>query len=357
MSFTKHFAWLLLLGLMLPSMTITAPAAEADAPPASEASAERIGELIEQLDADQYSQRQDALEKLIAIGKPAIEAVSQAATTGSLEVTSRSIDVLKKLYQSSDEATKSAAEAALQKLADGGHPSSARRAKAVLKPKQEAGQGVPVARQVIIGNAQFNIMGGNKRVSVKTVNGVKTIEVQEGDKKTKIVSDPQQGIKAEVTTKKDGKETTQKVEAKNADELKKKNKEVYDLYQQYAKNNAMGQLQIQIGNIAGRALPLPLPQPAPGAPQVQLGMRMQVDMAARILKDLTRQISRLAGDQQLKDAPKESIDELQKQIDAAKGELAELEKRIQVKRDAAEKEAKDEAEEAGDAETPKAPAE
>jgi hypothetical protein len=349
MCFSKHLAWLLLLGLMLPSMTITARAAEADNPAEGVASAEGIDELIKQLDADQYSQRQDAQEALIAIGKPAIEAVSQAATAGSLEVTSRSIDILKKLYQSSDEATKAAAEAALQKLADGDHPSSARRAKAVLKPKQEAGQGVPGAGRVIIGGAQFNILGGNKRVSVKTVNGVKTIEVQEGDKKTKIVSDPQQGIKAEVTTKKDGKETTEKIEAKNADELKKKNKEVYDLYQQYAKNNAMGQIQIQIGNIAGRAIPL---QAQAGRPQ-----RIQVDMAARLLKTWTQQIPRMTGDKELKGAPKESIDELQKQVDAAKGELAELEKRIQAKRDAAEKEAKDDAEEAGEAETPKDPAE
>jgi hypothetical protein len=340
---TKRLAWLFLLSVGLSPLTIAARAAESEEPAQAAASAERIAELVKQLDADQYSQRQDAQEALIAIGKPAIEAVSQAATAGSLEVTSRSIDILKKLYQSSDEATKTAAEAALQKLADGNHPPSARRAKAVLKPKVEAGQGVPGVGRVIIGNAQFNIAGGNKRVSVKTVNGVKTIEVQEGDKKTKIVSDPQQGIKAEITTKKDGKETTEKIEAKNADELKKKNKEVYDLYQQYAKNNAMGQIQIQFGNIAGRAIQIPQRAARP--------QQARLDMAARLIKSWTQQIPRLTGDNELKDAPKESLDELQKQVDAAQTQLAELEKRIQARRDAAKNEAK---EEGGEAETPKA---
>lgn len=355
MFFAKQLAWLLLFGLAFSSATAISPAAVADEPAVADASAERIAELIKQLDADQYSDRQDAQDALIAIGRPAIEAVGQAATAGSLEVTSRSIDILKKLYDSPDEATKSAAEAALKKLADGDHASSARRAKAVLKAKEPAAnQGVPGAGRVIIGNAQFNIQGGNKRVSVRTVNGVKTIDVQEGDKNTKIVVDAQGAIKAEVTTKQDGKDKTEKIEAKNADELKKKNKEVYDLYQQYAKNNAMGQIQIQFGQFGGRAIPI--------QPQIRRPKQIQVDLAARLLKSWTQQIQRMTGEKELKGAPKESLDELQKQVDAAKNQLSELEKRIQATKDAADKETQDEPEEeaeddASEAETPEEPAE
>jgi hypothetical protein len=301
-------------------------------------SAERIDELVEQLNADRYSQREAAMKELIAIGKPSIEALGKAATAGSLEVTSRSVDILKKLYDSSDEATKTAAEEALKKLADGEHPAAARRAKTVLKPKDDARQGVPGAGPIVIGQGQFRMRAGNKSVSVSTVNGVKTIEVQEGDKKTKIVADPQQGIKAEVTTKKNGKEKTEKIEAKNAEELKKKNKEVSDLYEQYGKKMGMGQIQIQLGGIRAQAVP----GRAIRAAQPQ---RTKIDMAARLLKMWTQQVARLTSEKDVKGAPKESIDELQKQIDEAKRQIAELEKRIQARDDDAEDKTENEAEE------------
>src|SRR2546426_468022 len=68
--------------------------------------------------------------------------------------------------------------------------------------------------------------GGFKRMHMKNVNGVKEIEVDDNGKKVKIVDDPNNGIKVEVTEKnKEGKEETKKYEAKNADELKKNHPE------------------------------------------------------------------------------------------------------------------------------------
>jgi hypothetical protein len=335
----RQIALLCLFSLGLCGVAIAAEEASTDKSPAGAPSAERIDELVEQLNADRYTQREAAMKELIAVGKPAIEALGKAAISGSLEVTSRSVDILKKLYESSDEATKAAAEQALKKLAEGDHPAAARRAKAVLKPKDEPRQGVPGVGPIVIGQGQFRMQAGNKNVSVRTVNGVKTIEVQEGDKKTKIVDDPKQGIEAEITTKKDGKEKTEKIKAKNAEELKKKNKEVHDLYEQYAKKVGMGQIQIQIGNLRAQAVPGRAIRPV--QPQ-----RVKVDMATRLLKIWTQQLARMTSEKDLKGAPKESIDELQKQIDEVKRQIAELEKRIQA-RDANEegKAEEDEAEE------------
>jgi hypothetical protein len=300
-------------------------------PTANAPSSERIDELIKQLDADRYSDREDAMKELIAIGKPAIEPLTGAATAGSLEVTSRAIDVLKHLYESPDEASKTAAEQALKTLANGNHRPAARRAQEVLKPEPDTAQQALGVPRIVIGGAQFGIRGGNKNVSVRTVNGVKTIEVQEGDKRTKIVDDPKKGIEAEITTKKDGKEKTEKIQAKNADELKKKNKEVFDLYQQYSRNVGMAQIQIQMGNIRGKALPVPGRAIRRIQPQ-----RGRIDMATRLLKLWTQQVARLTNDNDLKGATKESVDELQKQIDEAKRQIAALEKRIQARADVAE---------------------
>ncbi len=362
MFFARYLVCLLLGGLMWSSVGLAVPQAAADNSAENVATAERIDELIKQLNGDRYAEREAAMKALIDIGQPAIEAVDRAATAGSLEVTSRSIDILKKLYESSDEATKAAAEAALKQLAEGDHPPSARRAKTVIKPKQPAGQGASGAGRVIIGGAQFNIQGGNRQISVKTINGVKTIEVNEPEKKTKIVEDPQKGITAEITTKKDGKEKTEKIAAKNADDLKKKNKDAYDICREFRMNN---NIQIrEFGNLGGRAVPLPGGRAVPIQPQ-----RARVDMVASLLKSWAQQIPRMTGENELKNAPKESLDELQKQVAAAKSQLADLEKRIQAsaeaakaaaEKDADEPEAKDDANEddgAGDSETPAEPSE
>ena len=57
-------------------------------------SPEAIAKLIAQLDADQYDQRQAAKTKLVAIGKPAIPALAQAASGDSLEVTTTAVGLL-----------------------------------------------------------------------------------------------------------------------------------------------------------------------------------------------------------------------------------------------------------------------
>jgi len=314
MSCANHVVSLTLFGLVCSVAAVVAAEEEAKHKPADGiASAAGIADLVRQLDADQYSQREAATKRLTAIGKAAIPAVRKAATEGSLEVTGRSIDILKSLYASSDEATKAAAEDALQKLAEGDHEAAARRAKGVLKPKEVPGRALPRGGM---------IPGGAKKVSVKTVNGVKTIEVVAKDRKIEIVEDPKQGIKMAITTKKDGKEETERIEAKNADELKKKNEGAYKLYSAFAqKQNGVAAAKIKLnqGNIRVRALAIPA--------QARLG-RKPVDMAVLMLRNWATQLPRLTGENELKVAPKESIAELKKRLDEVKNQIAELEKRI-----------------------------
>jgi len=241
----------------------------------------------------------------------------------SLEVTVRSIDVLKKLAGSSDDATKKAAKAALEKIAKSDRPSAARRAEEALKAMEKQHQRANVfGPRAIQGGIQIAVAGaGARRVSVKTVNGVKTIEADEGDRKVKIVDDPKAGIKMEVTTKKNGKETTEKYEAKDAEELKKKHPEAYKIYKQYDQNagGMVVQMQIGGGNVpirVQRAVPVP-------APRVN-----RLEMANKVLQAWGSSIERLTSDEIIKQASDESRLELKKKVAEMKEKLSDLEKRL-----------------------------
>jgi len=302
--------------------------APADAPASEESQAAEIDKLVEQLDAERFSERQAASRRLAAIGKPAIDALAKAAVGESLEATIRSIDLLRDLLGSADQGAKDAARAALEEIAKSDREAAARRAKDVLQaasPQAQPEGMIPGgAIQIFGGGIQF----GGRRISVKNVNGVRDIEVDENDRKIKIHDDPRQAIKVEVTTKKDGKDVTQTYEAKNADELKKKHPEAHKLYQQYAENQAMGAVQIQI---QANALPGPVPV-NPQAPKILAEHRVRI--LTMTLQSLNRQLEAAGKVANLPDAPQATKDELKKQMDELKQRLAEMEKRLAEKPEA-----------------------
>ena len=98
-------------GLVLMAIAaIARPACAADPSP------DEISGLVKQLDSDSYHSRQRANKRLFELGRKVIPAVVQAADGENLEVTFRSIGVLKQLGKSDDLATEDAAFAALAKL-------------------------------------------------------------------------------------------------------------------------------------------------------------------------------------------------------------------------------------------------
>jgi hypothetical protein len=327
--------------------TASAPAAAAKTP-----SADELTQWIRQLDADEFADREAAQAKLAAAGKVAVAELAKAAAGDSLEVTVRAIDVLKKLYQSSDQPARDAAKEALEKLAKGDRPAAARRAEQILKPAPKPGDpnvggmffGGP-GGGILQGNIQIMAVagGGTKKMSVKNVNGVRDIEAEENGKTVKIHDDPQQGIKVEATSKKDGKDVTEKYEAKTADELKKKHPKGYELYKQYGENQA-GNVQIQLGGnlqlVPGApALPVPAaPPPAavpvPGAPGPQavpantLPAGSESRRLALGIRALDRTIERLGATVPLEQLPKDEKEQLRKQVRELKERLTEVEKRL-----------------------------
>ena len=225
---------------------LTAAVGRGDALPDSReapAAAGDIARLVEQLDAPEFSQRQEASRRLTEAGRPAFKEIEQAAQSGTREAAIRAIEILKNHFSGGDEQSREAAKAALQRLAKSDNPAAAQRANLALNPPAEA-QGIPInafqpAMMPMIAPARIQIQMGNvgnrvvRRTSVRTINGQREIEHQDGDKITKVKDVPGRGIEAETTEKVNGKDTTRKVEAKDLDDLKKKDADAARIYEQY----------------------------------------------------------------------------------------------------------------------------
>jgi len=306
------FSWVVAAGAVF--LASDAALSADDDPAAEPPAAAEIHTLIEQLDADSFAERQSASEQLGRIGKPAIEALGKATGSESLEVLVRAIDILKGLMESDDADTQAAAKAALERVAETDRAAAARRAADALKAV-EAKRAPAVQR--FGGGLQIAVAGaGAQRINVRTVNGVKTIEADEADRKVKIVDDPKEGIKMEVTSKKEGKDVTEKYEVKDAEALKKQHPDAYKIYDKYKQMGGGGAfaVQLQVGNVQ-RLAPAKRPNP--------------IDTAARMLPAWGSTLDRMATDEAIREASKESNEALKKKVGEVKDRLEQLESRLQ----------------------------
>jgi hypothetical protein len=264
--------------------------------------------LIEQLDAPGFAERQEASRKLSEAGKAVFPELEKAAESGSREVASRAVEVFKRHFEGGDDETKQAARGALERLAKSGNAPAAQQAISALNPQPLAtipqiNQNrinpalIPLIQQrgiqIQVGNLGPNVV---RRTRISNNNGLKEIEIQDGDKVTKI-RDVAGGIEAETTEKVNGKETTRKVEAKNLDELKQKDADAARIYEQYNR----------------RATPVPIPADIPA------------EMRQRQIESIDRSIERAKA--QLPDNPAaqrmiDSLERLKQQIQNPPGENA-----------------------------------
>jgi exonuclease VII small subunit len=143
-----------------------------------------------------------------------------------------------------------------------------------------------------------------RRVTMTNNNGVKQIEAEEGNRKVKIKDDPNNGIEMEVTETKDGKEATQKYQAKNAEELKKNHPEAHKIYEQY--NNGPAQAPL-----------------APAADAARRITQMRIDSLQRSLESLERSLDQLENG-----LGKEKTKEIKQHLETVKQELSEAKKKL-----------------------------
>ena len=280
--------------------------------------AAEVAALVKQLDSDSFAERQAASDRLTGIGRPAVSALAKAAVGDSLEVTVRSIDVLRNLLKSNDEPTRDTAKAALEELAGGTRAAVAVRAARALKPADEQ---LPPARQILpaVPGAAIQIaVGGAARVNVRVADGVRTVEAEEDGRKVRIVDDPAQGIKMTVTSKKDGKEVIETYEAKNAGELKKQHPEAHEIYEKYSRMGGGGAIAVQM-QIGGNVQPIPVPIQPPN----------HVGTAAQVLPGWGATLARMATEEAIRRASKESNEQLKEKVGEFREQLEQLEKRLQ----------------------------
>ena len=297
---------------------------------------EELEKLVQQLDADAFSDRQTASQRLAELGRAAIDALVRAATSESLEANVRALDILKKHLDSQDAELKKAAKEALEKIAAGPRAPSARRAKDILKAQEERekleklqqqGLNVPGGRIQVMAQAQM--IGGRGVRRVQVVNNVKTIEGEDDQGKFRIVEDPKEGITVELTRTKDGKEVTEKFQAKNAEELQKKHPQAYEVYKRHSQ---AGGIRIQAGPI--------------GVAQAQIGpapvvRRSTVEIASQQLPMFIQIVQRMATEQAIKDSSKDSLEALKTKCAEARQTLEKLEKQLQEAIDQKTKEEKE----------------
>ncbi|HEX3998142.1 MAG TPA: hypothetical protein VHX65_06300 [Pirellulales bacterium] len=289
--------------------------------PKPAASADDAERWAKNLDSDIFVNRQEASRKLFEAGKAAIGPLSDAAAGNSLEATTAAVDILHRLSESADTATRDAAKAALEKLADGPHAAAAGLAKSALAPppSPNAQPGGPnIGGQIRIGgNIQFGgggniqilpggniqiLPGGNMqpggaiqvfRIQANAGNGNRTVDVDDNGKKVHIQED-QNGIEVRVTEKVNGQDKTDTFKAKDAAELKQKSPEAHKLYEKYGQNGVGGlQIQAQVGGpVPNFAPPIAPLGPAPRA--VPLGRKSsdkeageQIDQARKLIAEAT----------------------------------------------------------------------
>ncbi len=279
-----------------------------DAPAANAKSPEQ---LAAELDADEFAVRQAASAELAKLGKAGLPALEQAAASKSAEASTRAFEILRNHAQGTDAELQAAATQTLQKIAAGDDASAARRAQEVLKPKpspaaSDAPNAIPGRiRLGGIGGEGIRIRvaavaGGAQRMSVKNVNGVKDIEVEEEGRKVKIHDDPEAGIEMSVTEKKDGKEETKEYKAKNAEELKEKHPAAHKIYEQY--NQAGGAIKIEGFRLQRRFAPAPVP--AKGAAE-------NLEQAEKELEAPIKRLEKLIEDTNNADDFKNAIEALE----------------------------------------------
>ncbi len=265
----------------------------------SKASPDQLDQWVKEMDSDKFDIRDKAVEKLTAAGKAAIPAVMKAAKGKSLEVTVRSIRVLKNLLESKDDDTKAAAQAALEELAKDEKHESGEQARDVLKsvrprrPDGAIGSIVLKGGRLTVGAGGRLVIeggvtiGGGKgmTISVTSVNGKKEINVEEKGRKIKINED-KDGIVVAVTEVPAGKKKaeTKTYKAADAKELKKKHPEAHKLYEKHARGG-MAQ-RIQVANIVRPRV----------APQVRAkaaaGRRMRLLEARKLIDEARKELSK-----------------------------------------------------------------
>lgn len=216
------------LALLLHGSTPILWGQEIDVAAEADAESAKLESMIEQLNESSLTKRRKAKEALVEADASAIPLLAKAALSDKRELIVYSLEVLGALMEKSpSEETRKAARITLQMLSESDQRSTADRAKRILGSK--ADEGIEAFPGWDDRNSDFaGGGGGGRNVSVSSVNGAKTIRVEEGGRVTTLRDEARGRIRVSIE---EGYKKKQFV-AKNLEDLKKKDAEAGALYEE-----------------------------------------------------------------------------------------------------------------------------
>lgn len=299
MNFIRQIVWSIAISVpatcsaQLPSHVPDATAPTADAQTADVAAQRATERLLEDLRSPKFAARRNASRKLQQLGVSAHRSLERIVLSADLaadsESATRALDLLKAATRSQDDKIVASAVESLRRIAASDSPLAKTAAQALLDPADANSlPGVPrlaapalqFAPRFQFGPAapQFNPPAFapqgriNLRISVRTINGVREIEVVENDKKYRF-RDVDGGLETE---RPDGNGGVKKHTYKDGEELRQKDAEAYRIYQKAGGDkraeDKRGGPAIEAVPENAPLLPPPPPQPklAPAADRVEV---------------------------------------------------------------------------------------
>ncbi|MEL6104988.1 MAG: hypothetical protein AAFU85_03075 [Planctomycetota bacterium] len=237
-----------------------------------------IAGLVDEMGSPRLAARRDAAKRLREMGLRAHPSLAKVAIEGDPERTMIAMRLLADALQSEEEAVVESARKALEKIGENANPQGIaanrllreqiRPEPRLVPPNNNMGLNqrlIPRAfnpGQQLIPAPGFNQGQVNLRVSVRTINGVRSIEVVQNNRTFRF-NDVAGGLEVERPDDKGG--STKKL-YKDSAELKSKDREAYDVYQKAGGDGQANPV---------RAMP-PMFGPNPGIPNFPRFPRMQL---------------------------------------------------------------------------------
>jgi hypothetical protein len=324
------------------------PASKPAAEVIVEKSVADVEQLLKQLDADAFDQREAASQALREAGIANLPDLEKTIAGESLEAASRAYDIVVYFYEKGNATDKAAATEVLKRVV-AGKSSSAMRAKQLLEKPLPTTTSDQLPDRVRIRAADgFRIMpdgihiealavGGKnvqQSVSVSFRNDEKTLKFSNNDQKIELTESADKSIKGQITQKKDDKDTTEKIEVKDAEELKEKFPAAHKIYEQYIlKKGGAGGIEfrvdgiggIRVDAIGGEAGDIKLPDPADLRRKQLEAVKEAMQKFEEGFKDIPEEAKA-----KIRELQEQQIEKLEEQIQKFDAEFKELEAKGKV---------------------------
>ncbi|MCO8123050.1 hypothetical protein NHH03_14985 [Stieleria sp. TO1_6] len=189
-----------------------------------------MSDLLEQMQSDRFAQRSEASRRLRQLGTKAHQMLAEIVQSGDSESATRALDLLQQAAQDSNLEIASSARRALVAIAKAGGLQARRARNALQPPDPMPLQPLPAIQAPVAPGppqAFAPMQRTNLRISIRTSNGVRDVEVVQNDRKFRF-RDAGAGIETERPGKQGG---IKKQTYKDIDELRREDPEAYQVYQ------------------------------------------------------------------------------------------------------------------------------